>query len=72
MHKADFACADELVVPKSIGTAIVRNSLEHMPRVWETPRILRMILEARTASVYAYLVKPALSWSVSRLLAYIR
>jgi hypothetical protein len=42
---ADFTCADELVVPKSIGTAILLNSLEHMPRVWETSRILQMILK---------------------------
>jgi SAM-dependent methyltransferase len=41
----DFADADTFLEPDSIGTAVLVSCIEHMPRLWEVPRILRRILK---------------------------
>ena len=42
----DFADADKYFEPESIGTVILLNSLEHMPRIWKVPSILNRLLKS--------------------------
>jgi hypothetical protein len=41
----DFANADQLFEPESVGTVILMSCLEHMPRVWDVPKSLARMLK---------------------------
>jgi len=42
---SDFTCLDSKVEEESIGTSILLSCLEHMPRLWDVPRVLHKILK---------------------------
>lgn len=42
---SDFTSLDKTVEEESIGTSILLSCLEHMPRLWDVPRVLHKILK---------------------------